>query len=296
MRECTVMSWGLLIATVGCASLRPTLPAPEAGLQREMVTPRSTRCSLRCTTSFDVGSTRVEVQHSARTMSPEEATGRPRARIARRAGDAIGGSVQRALGGATSTLTVGRGTRNASIAAAPSAMRCDVVWIDEETTYREDGQDVTEVARLSQGLECIAVATSDTTQARWRVRAGISPVADSLRTVFDLVNYPEDFDGGDITLDRIIGGTETPYSVSARDVTITGIVDIPATRWTFRRRDGTPIGAVLRPRLAGAPSDPSDRAPGDSGAVDIAPAADDDERALLRMLGAVLGEHFRSTQ
>lgn len=292
VRSCSLAF--LLLGAAGCASLRPTLPAPDAGLQRETVTPRSTRCTLsRCTGTFDVGSTRVQVQYRANTMSPEEATGRPRAGIARRAADAIGGSVRRGLGGTTSTLTVGRGTRTASIAGAASTLKCEVVWIDEETSYREDGEDVTEVARLSQGLDCTAVATADTTQVTWRIRAGIPPDADSLRTVFDMVNFPEDFEGGSITLDRTEAGVVTPYSVSVRDVTITGFIAIPATQWTFRRRDGTPVGAVLRPRL---PIDPSDVAPGVTAAVDLAPAADAEERALLRMLGAVLGETFRSTQ
>lgn len=290
-------SWGLaviLLASAGCASLRPTLPAPDAGLQREMVTPRSSRCGLsRCTDALDVGSTRVQVQHQARTMSPEEATGRPRVSIARRAAGAIGGSVRRGLGGTTSSLSVGRGTRTASIAGAASTLRCDVVWIDEEAMYREEGEDVTEVARLSQGLDCTAVSTADSTQVMWRIRAGIPHEADSLRTVFDLVNFPEDFDGSPVTLDRVTTGVATPYSVTMREVTIGGLVAIPATQWTFRRRDGTPVGGILRPRFT---ADQTDVPLPVNVAVDLAPAADEDERALLRMLGAVLGEGFRSTR
>lgn len=297
MRALATRSWSLavmLLSGAGCASLRPTLPEPEAGQEREPVTLRSSRCGLRgCTTTFDVSGTRVQVQHTARTMSPEEATGRPRASIARRAAGAIGGSVRRGLGGTTSAVTVGRGTRRASIAGAPSRLRCDVVWIDEETSFREDGEDVTEVARLSQGIDCTAVSTTDSTQATWRVRAGIPHAADSLRTVFDMGNFPEDFAGSPVTLDRIASGVATPYSVTMRDVTISGLVAIPATQWTFRRRDGTPVGGILRPRFT---ADQTDVPLPVNVAVDLAPAADEDERALLRMLGAVLGEGFRSTR
>ena len=284
----------LLVAAAGCASLRPTLPAPDAGLQRELVKQQSERCGLsHCTASFDVGGTRIQLQHQARTMSPEEATGRPRESIARRAAGAIGGSVRRGLGGTTSSLTVGRGTRTASISGVSFTLRCNVVWIDEATQYREDGEDVTEVARLSQGLDCTSASVADTTRVEWRIRAGLATDAESLRPVFDLVNFPADFDGAPVVVDRAESGVAVPYSVAVRELTITGLIAIPATQWTFRRRDGTLIGAVLRPRLA---MDPADAAPGVMTAVDLAPAADEGERAFIRMLGAVLGETFRSTR
>lgn len=287
-----------------CASLRFRLPEPEAGLERERVEPKSSSCWLgRCTATLQVGEqglqTRVETR--AKTMSPEEATDRPRGSLLRRVGGEIRGTIARGLGGETSRLTVGRGSRVVREPSGRLALHCDIVWVTEERTRREDGKDVTETERLAQGVDCAATAPTDSTDRRWRFRAGISPRPDSLALVFETSVFPDrDFGGAVLALDRHAPAGDSsgapallPYSVTVDRITIDGPVDLPGTRWTFRRRDGTVIGAILRPAIPPSTMGP---APGMSTVVDLAPRIDPEEAAVLRLIASLLAEPFTSTQ
>lgn len=177
---------GAWLLASGCALALPRLPAAEAGTRRDRVEPVSTRCGgSECTTRVAVGARRVEVASRTRTIAAEEVTGRSAGSLGRRAVSAVGGAMLRRIGGTTSTLRVGLGTRWIADPAGTLALVCDVAWIDEETRGRE--QDV-EVTRLGSGGACAAVARADGVTPRWRVRHGISPVRDSLAIVVDAID------------------------------------------------------------------------------------------------------------
>lgn len=264
-----------------------------------MVELRSTRCGLgACTSSLRVGPARATVRSQGRTMSPEEATGLPRESLLRRAASGVGGAIRRGLGGSTYSMEVGLGTRTARNADGVLELRCDAAWVRSETRSREDGEDVVEVERVADGVACTAATPADTLTPRWRFRAGISPERDSLRAMFETGIFGADgYDVGTVTLDRLVppqagaAPATVPYSVTMEQITITGLVAIPGTRWTFRRRDGTVIGAILRPQ------DPIGAdVPFLGAALDLAPAAEPEEATVLRLVASVLAEPLRGTR
>jgi hypothetical protein len=272
------------VLLTGCLLAPPRLPAPDAGVRRDAVKPHGERCGMgKCTAAVVVGGGRFRVESRTRLVSPEEATGRPERSVVRRALSAVGGAVLRNAGVGTSALAVGVGTRTVSDPTGTLTLACEVAWVDEEWREKARGGDSTTVTRLAEGMACTAAPPGERAAPRWRFRRGISPTADSLARVLDSPSLGAaggTSAGAPMILERVAraGGVATQrYSVEPNTSAGPrgGFIAIPVTRWVVRRGDGTVVGALVgsvRPVAA----------------VDIDGAADPEEAAILRLIGACL--------
>lgn len=278
----------------GCFFTPPRLPAPAAGMRRDAIEPRGERCRMgTCISGVAVGGRHFRVESRARLVSPEEATGRPKRSLVRRALSAVGGAVLREAGVGTSALVVGVGTRAVSDSAGTLTLACDIVWIDEEAREKAHGEDSVTSTRLAEGIACTAASAAkpgEPATAQWRFRRGISPSRDSLALVLDSTSLhsatgmPAELA---MTLERV-ASADAPatlrYSIEP-DTTLqrsSGPIVIPMTRWIVRRADGAVVGALVRSALSGA-------------AVDIGSDAAHEEATILRLIGACLVPPFAAT-
>lgn len=262
----------VVLLSGGCASAG--LPLPEPGHSRAAVERRVTTCSgERCTFDLRVGGTRYRVRSEARTVTPEEAAGGRRPSLARRVAGGIGGALLRGIGLTTSSQVVVLDTRTVDDAASALRLRCALVAIVEVETERVGDEDEQTRRALAEGADCVVTPAADTVP-RWRYRAGIAPVTDSIALAVAALepaaNAPTP--GREPSLER-----HMPASGEILRYTVADTLPnrwIPQQRTVVRRADGSVVGVIVR--LAGDPV-----------AVDVAPGADPEEAGLLRMLGVV---------
>jgi hypothetical protein len=268
----------------GCLLAPPRLPAPDVGVRREVVKPHGERCGTgTCTAAVAVGGHRFRVESRTRLVSPEEATGRPKRPLVRRALSAVGGAVLRNAGIGTSALAVGVGTRAVSDPTGALTLACEIAWVDEELREKGRGGDSTTLTRLAEGMVCTAALPGEGAAARWRFRRGISPAADSLARILESPSLGPaggTSPGAPMILERVAAaGAPSTQRYSVEPYTSAGrrsaFMAVPVTRWVVRRGDGTVVGALVGSVVPVA-------------AVDIDGAADPEEAAILRLIGACL--------
>ena len=260
----------LTLLAGGCVTTG--LPAPEPGLDRTRVQRRVTTCrGESCTFDFRVAGTRYRVRSAARTVSPEEATGGAKPSVARRVLGTVGGNLLRAIGLTTSSRVVELDTRTVADSASSLEMRCSLVTIMEIEAERVGDADEEATIELARGADCAVTATGDSIP-RWRYRAGITPVADSIAAALAALGHgTSPLPTGETHLERLVSPDEVVrYTVAD---TSPGFWT-PETRTVVRRADGGMVGIIVR--LAGDPV-----------AIDIAPGAEGAEAGVLRLLGVV---------
>jgi len=106
-----------------------------------------------------------------------------------RVGNAIvQAGIRGTLGGTTEYTKVGHGTQVVSESGADGwRLSCSAFWIAaEDVKANNKGDDYTAGRTLTtQGLDCRAAPSADTTRVGWRFTRGIAPAFDSIAVLYD---------------------------------------------------------------------------------------------------------------
>ncbi len=271
-----------LLLGAGCTPVLPApLPLAAPTTERHLIRVTSSSCVLqRCRENVSVGREQFRVESRTRMLSAEER---------RSVGEVVGGAIVEdlvvLLGGLFSHRDVGLGTRTVTEKSDASVLlRCRFGWVQEQTRRRVKGEDETSSWIVTEGIDCEAVRAADSA-VTWRFRAGTAPSADTLASVQDTARRdrppPVGIEPRPVGLDlrlhleRIAGPTASPYGVTL-DSAAAGGTRLPLSVWGVLRPDGTRIATLIwRYRLA-------------SGALDIHPPADSEERRMLFLAAAAL--------
>lgn len=274
-----------LLPLAACAVFTPApLPAPETGAVREETRLSGHRCSGgECRHDVTLGSQRYRLETAARLVSPEEAAGRPARSGVSRAGSAFLNAVLRANGWSTTDYVVGVGTRLAYSRADDGwRLVCDVAWIEEVERSREEGEEQADYRRLLEGMSCRAergtggaaagaIAAADT---RFRFEYGLPTNPDSIGAALDALGRTWSKDSVDLLPMRLTRAGGAEYVITpARGARKLGVVH--SALWVVRRADGTHVATLHRRFYLS-----------EAGAIDLLPAADEEEAAVLRLVAA----------
>lgn len=267
---------------LGCALARPGLPAPEPGYVRVALEEVDASCRERgCTHFVRAGGAEHELDSDVQLTTPEEAIDEPLPGAGRQVLGAAGRELLRGVGFETTELMVGTGIRGVGDPDGRLNLVCDVVWLDEVTTTRVDGEDEVASERIVEGHSCTAGAPDDTL-ATWHFRSGLDPAREPLRRSLDsLAKRParEPVDVVPMSLTRARpddAGTLT-YTIALESRTSV----LPRYTWIVRRPDGSPVGKLLRSGTSGLHG------------VDVADGADEQEATVLRLIGVMLAVPLR---
>lgn len=275
----------LLLPLAACAVFRPApLPAPETGAVREEARFGRHRCSGReCRDDVTLGARQYRVETVSRLLSPEEAAGRPARSGVARAGSAFLNAVLRANGWTTTDYLVGVGTRVAYSRAADGwRLVCDVAWIEEVERSREEGEEQADYRRLLEGMSCRAergtsgavagaITAADT---RFRFEYGLPTNPDSIGAALDALGRTWSTDSLTLLPMRLTRAGGATYVITpALGARKLGVVH--SAQWDVRRADGTHVATLHRRFYLS-----------EAGAIDVSPAADEEEASVLRLVAA----------
>ena len=276
--------------TTGCATTsKVALPTLEPQWTREELQSRAWvwSCDSKCRTELRSPHGPIVVSARTDTYGLHEVRGWNTGSTAGRVVGGILGGVVRRQGLSTDNVQVGHGTRTVTDSAAtPWELRCRVYWIDDqvEEYNRSEMDHVARSTRRSEGAHCRVVDMADTTNATWRLRAGIAPARDSLAATYDSVSAvsPQEVSANPpMLLERMGSAAELTqrYTIDREPPARFTLSGVPARRSRVMRSDSTAVGVIHT-----APQ---------GTAFDIAPGATPEEIRVLRLVAALLAVSFK---